>query len=83
MNNVVPRMGWFDRSHVNSTIWSSSYLILVTSGFVVPMSRQFTNAFQVLALGFMVGCTFAPNLKTFAGEDIWVHLFRPHFLTLR
>ena len=23
---------------------------------------------QVLALAFMVGCTFAPNLKTFTGE---------------
>lgn len=22
---------------------------------------------QVLALGFLVGCTFAPNLKTFTG----------------
>jgi hypothetical protein len=27
---------------------------------------------QVLALGFLVGCTFAPNLKTFTGENIWV-----------
>jgi hypothetical protein len=68
--NYVPRMGWFDRSHVNSTIWSSSYLILVTGGLLAPMSRQFTHAFQVLALGFMVGCTFAPNLKTFTGENI-------------
>ena len=71
MNNDVPRMGWFDRSHVNSTIWSSSYLILVTGWLVVLISCQFTHAFQVLALGFMVGCTFAPNLKTFAGENIW------------
>ena len=71
MNNVVPRMGWFDRSHVDSTIWSSSYLVLVTGELVVLMSRRFANAFQVLALGFMVGCTFAPNLKTFAGENIW------------
>ena len=23
---------------------------------------------QVLGLGFLVGCTFAPNLKTFAGQ---------------
>ena len=23
---------------------------------------------QVLALGFLVGCTFAPDLKTFAGQ---------------
>jgi hypothetical protein len=23
---------------------------------------------QFLALGFLVGCTFAPNLKTFAGQ---------------
>jgi hypothetical protein len=22
---------------------------------------------QLLALGFLIGCTFAPNLKTFAG----------------
>ena len=65
-------MGWFDRSHVSSTFWSSSYLILVTGGLVVPLSRQFIQAFhwQVLALGFMVGCTFAPNLKTFTGENI-------------
>ena len=63
-------MGWFDRSHVNSTLWSSSYLILVTGGLVLPMSCQFTHAFQALALVFMVGCTFAPDLKTFAGESI-------------
>ena len=31
---------------------------------------QSTHAIQVLALGFLVGCTFAPNLKTFAGENI-------------
>ncbi len=24
---------------------------------------------QVLGLGFLVGCTFAPNLKTFAGQS--------------
>ena len=72
MNNVVPRMGWFDRSHVDSTIWPSSNLILVTGGLVVPMSCRFIIcALQVLALGLMVGCTFAPNLKTFAGENIW------------
>ena len=76
-------MGWIDCSHVNSTIWSSSYLILVTSGSVDPLSCQFTNTFQVLALGFMVGCTFAPNLKTFAGENIWVQSFKPHFRKLR
>ena len=70
MNNLVPRMGRFDLSHVNSTFWPSTYLILVTGVLVVPLSPQFTHAFQLLALGFMVGCTFAPNLKTFTGEII-------------
>ena len=68
--HVLPRMGWSGRCHVNSTIWSSSHLILVSGEPVVPMSRQFTHAFQLLALGFMVGCTFAPNLNTFTGENI-------------
>ena len=78
MNNVLPRMGWFDRSHVNSTFWSSSYLILVTGKLVVPLSCQFIQAFQVLALGFMAGCTFAPNLKTFTGENIWAFSLSGH-----
>jgi len=34
MNNIVPRMGWFDSSHVDSTIWSSSYLILVAGALI-------------------------------------------------
>ena len=63
-------MGRFDLSHVNSTFWPSTYLILVTGVLVVPLSPQFTHAFQLLALGFMVGCTFAPNLNTFTGEII-------------
>lgn len=29
---------------------------------------------QVLALGFLVGCTFAPNLKTFTGMDRQIHV---------
>lgn len=33
---------------------------------VVP-SRLIRFGVQLLALGFLVGCTFAPNLKTFAG----------------
>lgn len=26
---------------------------------------------QLIALGFLIGCTFAPNLKTFAGQHIY------------
>lgn len=38
MNYLVPRMGWVDRSHVNSTFWPSTYLILVTGALVVLLS---------------------------------------------
>ena len=31
-------------------------------------------AVQVLALGFLVGCTFAPNLKTFTGQHFYCRL---------
>ena len=72
MNNVVPRMGWVNSSHVNPTIWSSSYLILVTGELVIQHLAPVYSYFpQLLALGFLVGCTFAPNLKTFTGENIW------------
>jgi hypothetical protein len=37
-------MGWFDRSHVDSTFWSSSYLILVTGGLVAPIFHQVAHA---------------------------------------
>ena len=37
---------------------------------------------QVLALGFLVGCTFAPNLKTFTGTatkiHVWLSLLSPY-----
>lgn len=33
-------------------------------------------AIQVLALGFLLGCTFAPNLKTFTGKHVDLHMLK-------
>jgi hypothetical protein len=39
------------------------------------MTNPTFTAEQLLALAFLVGCTFAPNLKTFAGRyPLFVHL---------
>lgn len=68
MNITVPRMGRFNSSHADSTIWSSSYLILVAGGLVVLRVAAVYSYFpQLLALGFMIGCTFSPDLTTFTG----------------
>ena len=38
---------------------------------------------QLLALGFLVGCAVAPNLKTFTGQFIlrWGHLWREFMIS--
>ena len=48
-------------------------------GLLSRIMSLFSHLFQLLALGFMVGCTFAPNLKTFTGENMQVQLLRSHF----
>jgi len=35
--------------------------------FVIRCYLDLSVMVQLLALGFLVGCTFAPNLKTFTG----------------
>lgn len=32
------------------------------------MTDRGLSVLQLLALGFLIGCTVAPNLKTFAGQ---------------
>jgi hypothetical protein len=44
-------------------------------GLSLPYFTSLLMPFKVVALGFMVGCTFAPNLKTFTGENSWGLVF--------
>lgn len=61
-------MGWSFRRDDHSSLWSiaSALLVASASDFVERFNPALITK-QLLALGFLVGCTFAPNLKTFAG----------------
>ena len=62
-------MGWDLCGNTHSSLWSFAGALLVSSTREAVEWPMFTDhLYQVLALGFLVGCTFAPNLKTFAGQ---------------
>ena len=61
-------MGRLYLSDVHSSLWSLASAVLVASAHnVMRYPDLHTSFMQILALGFLVGCTFAPDLKTFAG----------------
>jgi hypothetical protein len=63
-------MGWSFRGDDHPSLRSIAGALLVASAsdsVKCPIS-PLSIAQQLLALGFLVGCTFAPNLKTFAGR---------------
>jgi hypothetical protein len=62
-------MGWSFRGDDHSSLRSIASALLVASASDAVKCPNLTFiAQQLLALGFLVGCTFAPNLKTFAGR---------------
>jgi hypothetical protein len=63
-------MGCYLRSDAHPSLWSLARALLVPSTQdVLKESDLPLLSVQVLGLGFLVGCTLAPNLKTFAGQQ--------------
>jgi len=60
-------MGWYFRSNDHSSLRSIASALLVASASDALERPTHLITEQLLALGFLVGCTFAPNLKIFAG----------------
>ncbi|KAJ3479033.1 hypothetical protein NLI96_g9347 [Meripilus lineatus] len=54
-------MGWYICGDAHASIWPASHPLLVPG--------------KVLALGFLVGCTFAPNLNTFTAMRCLTAIF--------
>lgn len=62
-------MGWTVCCHAHTKIRAPSYSILVSGKlFSIYVSLASYLAQQILALGFLIGCTFAPNLATLTGN---------------
>ena len=60
-------MGWSFRSDDYSSLRPIASTLLVASASDAENVQSQLTTEQLLALGFLVGCTFAPDLKTFAG----------------
>lgn len=70
-HRLLYRMGRSFCSHGDAKVWKASRPLLVsgekeTSKLGPPNLSVFV--LKVLALAFMIGCTFAPTLKTFTGK---------------
>ena len=52
-----------------ASLWTPSCSVLDSGTFMDEASapNSSSHAFKVICFGFLIGCTFAPNLSTFAG----------------